>query len=207
MTRSNVSTVKSAKADLILHPVRLQVLQTFLGGVQLTTGQIAEALPDIAIATLYRHVEKLTKADILTVVAERPIRGTVEKVYALQEVRANLSPTDLANTSREDHLQYFTIFVASLLGDYTRYLERDEIDLLADGVGYRQAAMYLNDEEFQEMVAALQGVLKPFLELKPRSDRRRRLLSTILMPAGDPSSIARSTENLDRDIHSPDGAT
>ncbi|MDY6939428.1 MAG: helix-turn-helix domain-containing protein [Cyanobacteriota bacterium] len=183
--------MKSAKANLILHPVRLRVLQTLLGGVRLTTGQIAAAMPDVAIATLYRHIEKLAKAGILTVVAEHPIRGTVEKVYALQEVRANLSPADLTDVSREDHLQYFTIFAASLLGDYARYLERDEIDLLDDGVGYRQAAMYLNDEEFQEMVAELQGVLQRFLALKPRPDRRRRLLSTILMPVEEPMPPVR----------------
>lgn len=80
-------------------------------------------------------------------------------------------------------MQYFTTFVASLIGDFARYLQGDTIDLLADGVGYRQVALYLNDEEFQQLVVDLNAVIKPLRANRPRSDRRRRLLSTIVIPA------------------------
>lgn len=48
-------TADSDVARLIGHPVRLRVIIA-LGGRTLTTKQLAEALPDVAQATLYRHV-------------------------------------------------------------------------------------------------------------------------------------------------------
>jgi DNA-binding transcriptional ArsR family regulator len=174
--------VKSDKAQIILHPIRMRIIQTLIGGVQLTAQQMAEVLSDVPQASLYRHLNKLTKAGIVSVVAENPVRGAVEKVYALPEQAANLSGEDLANASREEHMQYFITFVASLLGDFSRYLQAETIDLESDGVGYRQVALYLNDEEFQEFISDLSAVVKPLLANRPRSDRRRRLFSTIVMP-------------------------
>ncbi len=175
--------MKSSKAQLILHPIRMRIIQTLIGGQQLTVQQMAEALPDVPQASLYRHLNKLAKVGILTVVAEHPVRGAVEKVYALPEQAASLEASDLANASRDEHMQYFTTFVASLMGDFARYLQGDTVDLLADGVGYRQVALYLNDEEFQQLVVDLNAVVKPLRANRPRSDRRRRLLSTIVIPA------------------------
>src|SRR5262245_61796902 len=110
-------------------------------------------LPDIPQATLYHHLGTLTRAGLLRVVSERPVRGTVEKLYALADDNAILGPADLADASRDDHLRYFTIFLATLLGDFARYLEQKApIDLLADGVGYREVSIDVSDEEFVEMV-------------------------------------------------------
>ena len=43
-------------AGLLLHPVRLRIVQAFLGGRRLTTAQLRTALPDVSPATLYRQV-------------------------------------------------------------------------------------------------------------------------------------------------------
>jgi DNA-binding transcriptional ArsR family regulator len=174
--------LSSKKADLILHPIRLRILQEFIGDRHFSPRQLCEILSDVPQATLYRHFKKLTQAGILIVVAERSVRGTVEKFYSLQEQEAELSPQDLAVLSREDHQRYFIAFIATLLTDFEQYLQREEIDLEKDGVGYRQVALHLSQEELDRLTESLRETLKPFLKNKPSKQRQRFLLSSILIP-------------------------
>lgn len=171
-----------SKADLVLHPIRLRILQAFIGDRRLSARQLCALLPDVPQATLYRHFQKLTQAEILVVVEERPIRGTVEKFYLLQEQHAEIPPAELATLSRDDHQRYFTTFIATLLTDFEHYLQQDDIDLERDGVGYRQIALYLSKTEFTQLTQSINQALKPFLEQKPSKRRKRMLLSSILMP-------------------------
>ena len=55
-------------------------------------------------------------------------------------------------------------------------------DLLADGVGYRQAALWLDDAEHAELVRDLRAVVQARMALAERPGRRRRMLSTVLVP-------------------------
>jgi DNA-binding transcriptional ArsR family regulator len=172
----------TSRADLILHPVRLRLIAT-LARRQLTARQLSELLPEIPQATLYHHLGRLTRAGLLQVVSERPVRGTVEKLYALGDNNVSVDPTDLANASRDDHLRYFTVFVTTLLGEFARYLQQNtSIDLLADGAGYREVPVYLNDAELVQFATALNRAVLPFLENQPSSDRRRRLFATVMIP-------------------------
>ncbi len=171
----------TSKADLLLHPVRMRILLA-LAGQRLTAQQLAEALPDVAQATLYRQINKLAQGAVLAVVEQRPVRGTVEKVYALVGQSANLSGDELGGAGREENLRYFLTFLVGLLGDYERYLRRETIDPLADGVGYRAVPLHLSDEEFVQMVVALNTALLPFLQHAPAPGRRARLLATISIP-------------------------
>ncbi len=170
------------KPDLILHPIRLRILQAFIGDRHLSPRQLCQMLPDVPQATLYRHFNKLAQAGILIVAAERPVRGTVEKFYSLNEPNAELLPEDIAVLSREDHQRYFTAFIATLLTGFEQYLQRDEINLVKDGVGYRQVALHLSEEELAQLAQSLNEALKPFLKKKPSKRRQRFLLSSILMP-------------------------
>ena len=170
------------KADLILHPVRMRILTTLVGR-QMTAGNLAEALPDVAQATLYRHINTLSEAGIIKVVEENQVRGTVERVYAFEEQAGNLTPDDLANLSKDDHLRYFTTFMTSVLDSFARYLESHETpDLGRDGVGYRQVPLHLSDEELVTLTRALNAVLQPYLALEPTKQRKHRILTTILIP-------------------------
>lgn len=172
----------ASRADLILHPVRMRLLAT-LARRQLTAHQLSELLPDVPQATLYHHLGTLTRAGLLRVVSERQVRGTIEKLYALADDHTTLSPADLANVSRDDHLRYFTMFVTTLLGDFARYLQQDApIDLYADGAGYREIPFYLSDDEFAQAVAAFNQALLPFLSNQPASRRRRRIFAMITFP-------------------------
>src|SRR3712207_9495280 len=72
-----------ATADLLLHPVRLRIVQAFLGDRTLTTADLRTELTDVPAATLYRHVGVLAEAGVLVVVGERGVRRAAERGYRL----------------------------------------------------------------------------------------------------------------------------
>lgn len=172
--------------DLVLHPVRLRIAQAFIGDRQLTTRQLAEQLPEIPSATLYRQVAELLEGGVLEVVEERRVRGAVERTYRLRQAAASLNADDVAEMTTDEHRQAFTTFVATLLADYDRYLDAGDVDLARDFVGYRQAALNLSDREVAAFVAELAGVIATYAAKPPRRGRRRRVLTTILMPTDPP---------------------
>lgn len=169
---------ETSLADLLHQPVRWRVVQALIGR-SLTTGRLAELLPDVPTTTLYRHVAVLVKAGVLLVTDERRVRGAVERTYEL-----NTSAADADNDAPDrDRLRtMFTVYIAGLAGDFDRYLAGDDLDPVQDGVGFRQAALWLSDDELAQLQERMMEVLEPFLAHQPGRDRTRRILSTILMP-------------------------
>ncbi len=168
----------------MLHPVRMRILMALTGSQGLTPLQVADALSDIPQATLYRHINRLLKAGLLVVVDERPVRGTLEKVYALnRSTSTHLDNQAMAKLSKEDHLRYFTSFVVNLIDGFSRYLQHSpHVDLAADGVGYQQIALFLSDAELVEFAQTFNQTLLPFIQKQDAPDRKKRLFTTILMP-------------------------
>jgi DNA-binding transcriptional ArsR family regulator len=175
----------ASSADLLLHPVRLRIVQAFLGDRALTTSKLAAEMSDIPAASLYRHVARLVDAGVLQVVAERRVRGAMERTYVLRVAAATIRLDELAAMSVEDHRQAFMAFVAGLLADADRYLQRGDIDPLRDGVSYRIAGLWLDDAEYADMLRDLVRVLQPRLANAPKKGRRRRILATVLLLGDD----------------------
>ena len=73
-------------AEIVMNPARQRIFQYFLLHETGTGKGIRNALPDIPIESLYRHLNILANTSILMVVGENRIRGTVESVYQLNEV-------------------------------------------------------------------------------------------------------------------------
>jgi hypothetical protein len=173
--------VATSKADLLLHPVRLRiVLETSADAV--TASELARRLPDVPQATLYRHIATLVDEQVLDVVAERRVRGGVERTFRLLSQNAGLGPADAASLTPGEHLTGFVTFVGALVGAFDRYLRDPAAALDTDPVGYRQVALWLSDDETSHLLAGLSEVLQPYLQHEARPDRRRVRLSTVLIP-------------------------
>ena len=171
-----------AKADALMHPVRLRLMMA-LAGREMTTQQLADKLPDVAKASLYRHIRQLCEAGAVRAVRETPIRGALEKVYAMQMEAARLSPQEVADIGVEEHARYFSAFIASLLAQFQSFAQgADGDDLVAKGMAYSMAPLYLTDAEYGQVVAAIQAALNPSLANAPDGARRRRLISIIVLP-------------------------
>jgi hypothetical protein len=172
-----------ASADLLLHPVRLRIVKTFLGDRALTTSQLAAELSDVPAGSIYRHMARLTEAGVLQVVAERRVRGALERTYTLRLLASQMQPNEVAAMSSEAHANAFMAYVAGLLGDFDRYLAAGQPDPAKDNVGYRVAAMWLTDAELADYLRELNAITQPRLASAPGKDRRRRMLYTVLLPA------------------------
>ncbi|HEX5406133.1 MAG TPA: helix-turn-helix domain-containing protein [Pseudonocardiaceae bacterium] len=168
--------------DLLLHPIRLRIVQAFLGDRALTTSVLRTELSDVPAASLYRHVAMLVDAGVLAVVAERRVRGALERTYVLRLSTAGIGLDEFATMNADDHRQAFMAFMAGLLGDFDRYLDRGDIDLLRDTVTYRLAAMWLDDAEFADLMRELARVVQPRLANPPAPGRKRRILGYVLLP-------------------------
>jgi DNA-binding transcriptional ArsR family regulator len=182
------------KADLIIHPIRMRMIIA-LNNRKLTPKQLAAELQDVAPATLYHHLNLLTDAGIIQIAQERLVRGTLhEKVYTLSEAPTVLSLEQLAGTSKDELLQYFLIFVSKLISDHARYLDLKESGYDADA-GYQQFPLYLSDEEFIQFAREFTAALLPWLKKEPAPGRRRRLLTTILIPELEREERSKNDEN------------
>lgn len=169
------------RATLLLHPVRLRILQAALGR-QVTTAALAGALPDVPTASLYRHIATLIDAGVLEVVAERAVRGTHERTLQVALPAASLGAEDIADLTTEQHLDSVTAFLAGVLQAATDYLSAPGADPSQDGFGYRQVALWADDEELAALTSTLREVLADAAERGPREGRRRRVLTTVLLP-------------------------
>ena len=174
-------------ANIIFHPVRLRIIRA-LGGRRMTPPGVARELLEIPTASLYRHLNALVAAGIAEVVGERPVRGATERTYTIAEGRGVLTPADVRGMSADEHLRLFAVFLASVLSDFGRYLDRGQPDLETDGVGYRQLDLYLSDEELREMLEEMNAAVRQRVAQGPAPGRQRRLLTTILMPAVAPEN-------------------
>jgi DNA-binding transcriptional ArsR family regulator len=173
--------MKESAADVILHPVRMRIIQ-LLVNQELTAQQLKEILDDIPQASLYRNIKKLVEAEVIHVVNEIPIRGTVEKVYSIHNPKAVLGPEELQKLSKDEHMSLFMKFFANLISEYDRYLSGEKINFQADGLTFRQASIYLSDDEFNDFLSELVSVYSKVFHNKPEKGRTRRTIGTIIIP-------------------------
>ncbi|MEV5014113.1 helix-turn-helix domain-containing protein [Streptomyces sp. NPDC053780] len=171
-----------ATANLLLHPVRMRILQTLVGAGELTTSQLRERLPDVSPATMYRHVATLTQAGILEVVQERRVRGTVERSYRVRQDEALVDEEARTAMTKEDHRQAFTVFTGAMMADFDRYLAREDTEPAREGVLYRQGAVWATPEEFAALVEELEAVVARRTGHEPGDGRVRHIISLALMP-------------------------
>ncbi len=172
------------KTEVLFHPVRVRILQA-LATRNLTPLQLGEELVNVPQATLYRHLNKMVRADILKVVEERPVRGTVEKVYGLNHQALQTGSRDLLQASREELMELFTNFILGQVRDFGAYLQRENINLFEDKVSFRRASFYMTDAEFMELAGEIGQAFMKRLNNKPAPGRKPLMWTTIILPGPD----------------------
>ncbi|MEE2030902.1 helix-turn-helix domain-containing protein [Rhodococcus chondri] len=173
-------TNTSPIADVVLHPVRLRIVQQ-LGGRQLTTAELRKALPHVTQATLYRHVAALIDAEIVTVVDERRVRGTIERTLALGERMAHVGHDDLDAMSDAELRSAFLTFLSTLSESFDKFLESEDRNL-RNYLGFGTTPLYVTTDDLAEIQTKLAELLAPY-QTDAGDDRTRVDLTTAVIPA------------------------
>jgi len=173
--------LKNKKADLIIHPVRLRIMQVFANQAK-TTQEIAAQMPDVPKSSIYRHLKLLLDGGLVEVSEIKVVNGIEEKTYRASN-QPILSMEDVANFTKTDHLHYFSAYTATLIQGFKAYLEsKEELDFIADRVGYREIKFYASTEEFDQLYIRFQEDLLKLINNPPKEGRRLRKLVTINHP-------------------------
>jgi hypothetical protein len=173
--------MNKSRADLILHPERFRILSYFADMKRTYTAhQLAMLLPAMAPATLYRHLNRLVEGGILRVVEERAVgnRTLRERYYGLVDATIDFDPSDGEQASLEDLLRYMTVFLSTVLQRFHEYAEhQDQPELYLE-----QGSLHLTDQEYHQVLEALQVVLQPWSKQEPGPGRKSRLFSLLIFP-------------------------
>jgi DNA-binding transcriptional ArsR family regulator len=193
--------MSTTRLALLLHPVRMRLVNALSAGGTLTTAELCDRLPDQPQATVYRHVARLAQGGVFEVASQRRARGAIERCYRLARGAMVLDPDAVRAMSLEDHRRGFTAGMAAILAEFNAYLDRGGADPLADGVSYKQFTLWLSPAERRGLVRDIRRLLLARMENPPRRGRAPHLLGTIFFPTGvshpgrtaAPSTRRRST--------------
>jgi DNA-binding transcriptional ArsR family regulator len=179
-----------ARIETLLHPLRLRIVTLLLDHQPRTAAQIGQSLPDEAPASLYRHLSKLVEAGIVQVVATHKVRGASERVYAVVDQAALLTDSDVDHLSREEVVQFFTIFLAGQIGA-VQHAAATLPDFQPRDVRYLQEVVAMSDAEFADFLAQRNAWLIALSQRPHTADRKRRLIGITAIPLADePGEIA-----------------
>lgn len=171
----------SSRFDLILHPVRLRILISVESARTATLRELKRRLSDVPPDVVTSHVDLLVAGGLLAPL-EQPGPDGPEVAYTLVRPEGTIPETDRRLITPADHLRYFTAFAAALIDIFSRYLKRPNVDVVTDGVQYRQEVLHLTDEEHDRLVTDIQARLDNASQYDPSNERKPRILSWIIIP-------------------------
>lgn len=171
------------KADLLLHPVRLRIVQQLFLSQSLTIAQLVEKLGDVPQATLYRHVNLLLEADLIEVVETKKVKGTEERKFSVKKDNIQIPDSEVNTTSQEDHIRYFSVFQSNLLQLATAYMANTSPEQYEqEGFSYAFVPLHLSDEEFKGLVQSIQKEIEKVIHNELTPERTTRIFANMFLP-------------------------
>lgn len=168
--------------ECITNPVKCKLLLEIYAREQATAKHLSDTLGDIPQATLYRHLKKMLSDGILKVTEETPVRGTLEKTYALAFDLGSDFETILAENSGTLYMQTFTQYFLGFAKQFREYCNSPGINIKEDMSGFSLSHLYLSDEELTELIKSISKVISAAEKNEPKAGRKLRTIGVIISP-------------------------
>ena len=172
---------------MLLHPVRIRIVSEFAGHER-TVRALADALPDVPQATLYRHVTALVDSGVLQQVGERAVRGPSERLYRVAPGADRIAPEQIDTVPATEQRRMFAVFAASLIDSFAAYAGSVDAVPSADGLAVNRAVVNLSADERRDFAARFGTLVDEVLALAPAPHRRRYHLASCFIPT--PQAVA-----------------
>jgi len=160
----------------MLNPVRMRIVQELASRPSLTATELCEKMGDVPRTTMYRHIGVLLESDIVSVVSEKKIRGSLERSLALNVGQI------AGNNTMENASQTVLGFLMNRYARFQKYFNGSNPDPGRDKIFFNTTVLMMDDEEFGQFLSELQGLLRKY-SLETAEGRRPRDISVISTPA------------------------
>ena len=161
--------------EVMLNPIRLRIVQQLALQASMTATELCEKINDVPRTTLYRHINILLENDIVSVVAEKKIRGSLERTLAL-----NIEEIKKHNTL-ENAPQQMLAFLMNRYVRFHNYFNGENPNPGRDRIFFNNTIMMMDDKEFDQFLTELRDLLIKF-SFETASGRRPRDISVISAP-------------------------
>lgn len=164
--------------EVMLNPVRMRIIQEFSAKQSMTTTEICEKISDVPRTTMYRHINILLDNDILSVVSEKKIRGSLERTLAL-----NIGGITKHNTL-ENASQNALAFLINRYARFHNYFSGENPDPAKDKIFLNNTVLMMDDNEFDQFLLDMRRLLIKY-NFEAANGRKARDISIISSPAED----------------------
>ncbi|MCP1103330.1 hypothetical protein M2454_001418 [Aequitasia blattaphilus] len=168
--------------DCLMNPIMGKIYMNLSGGKEMTAKQLAQLHPDIPQTTLYRYIKRMLTEGVIKTVKETPVRGTIERTYALAiDFKAGIASI-VDDNSGEAYMALFMQYISGLTKLFGDYCKKSDIDIKGDISFFNAVPIYISDEELEEAIRQMDEIAAKIMENKPSKERKLRTLGTILTP-------------------------
>lgn len=157
-------------AEIVMNPVRQRIFQYLLIHETGTVKEIRKVLPVVPGASLYRHMKILTERNILTVVSENRIRGTVESVYQLN--KSALEMEDADGTSVQTAL-------LGICASFAKYFSGGHAEPKKDMLLMTTCTLNLTEEEFMSFLSKINQAALKYMDIAAKEGSKTRQITLI----------------------------
>ncbi len=159
----------------MLHPVRMRIVQELAARKSLNATELCEKIGDVPRTTLYRNINILLDNNVLSVVSETKIRGSLERTLAL-----NAGELARHNT-RENASQNALRFFMNRYARFHNYFSRGNPRAARTKIFFNSTILMMDDSEFDRFLSELRDLIAKFgFEAAP--GRKARDISIISSP-------------------------
>ena len=168
--------------DCFMNPVTCRLFLEIHAKGSVTAKQLAEVHKDIAQTTLYRYLSRMTNDGIIKIVKETPIRGTVEKAYALAfDFGAGIESV-IDSNSGEAFMGLFMQYISGFIKSFQEYCKRDDINIKEDVSTFTTAPIYVTNDELFVAIQKIGEIVTGLVANEPSPERKLRSLGFIITP-------------------------
>lgn len=164
--------MKENTAKIVMNSTRIRIVQYLLLHGQGRAKDIKEDLSDIALASIYRHINTLVDAKIIKVVKETKIRGTIEKTY---EVDMNSPDEDVATMIQNTLLM--------IMQNFQKYFSNENVDPQKDLLSLTSSVLLLDDEEMINFLQEISEAVQKRINNKYKEGRKPRQIVFMSVPS------------------------
>jgi DNA-binding transcriptional ArsR family regulator len=161
--------------EVLLNPVRMRIIQQLAVNARMTTAELGEKINDVPRTTLYRHINALLENNILTVVSEKRIRGSLERTLAL-----NIEEIKKLN-NLENAPQQILSFLMNRYARYHNYFYGENPDPARDRIFCNDTILMMDDNEFNQFLEELRDLLIKY-SFEATHGRKARDISVLSVP-------------------------